>query len=384
MEKIRGTSFGNWLVLEKWMSPDMFTGTNANDEIWLNRDLPREELEKRYRHHRDTYITKADFEEVKRHGLNAVRIPVPYFVFGDRPPLIGCIDYVDKAIDWAEETGLQVLLDLHTVPGSQNGYDNGGLTGVCKWCKNPDEVEFVLTVLERLAARYGQRKGLLGLEVVNEPISWLVYKTAPSTGHARDQHEAEDSSYVPMTFLRDFYRAAYKRIRAHMPEDKVIVFSDAFRLKKWKDFFVREGMKNVMLDTHKYLYAMEMFLPVPWMWVYRLFTAMNRSQIRRAAKWTPVICGEWCLECRRPYAVARKKGKTEAERDEIRRREYRAICRMQKNAYETSAGWFYWNYQMYRDKTAKIAGDGQNDTHGTSMDGWALNRCWMHGWWEEK
>lgn len=38
---------------------------------------------------------------------------------------------------------------------------------------------------------------------------------------------------------------------------------------------------------------------------------------------------------------------------------------------------------MYRDKFAPITGDGQNDTHGTSMDGWALNRCWEHGWWPE-
>ena len=36
----------------------------------------------------------------------------------------------------------------------QNGFDNGGICGVCKWSKNPEEVEFVLTVLERLAKRY--------------------------------------------------------------------------------------------------------------------------------------------------------------------------------------------------------------------------------------
>lgn len=40
-------------------------------------------------------------------------------------------------MDWAEECGVQILIDLHTVPGSQNGYDNGGITGVCKWCKDP-------------------------------------------------------------------------------------------------------------------------------------------------------------------------------------------------------------------------------------------------------
>ena len=306
---------------------------------------------------------------------------MPYFIFCDRAPLSGCIEYLDKAFDWAEEYGMQILVDLHTVPGGQNGYDNGGLTGVCKWHRDPEEVEFVLTVLERLARRYGDRAGLWGLEVLNEPISWLVYRTAPSTGKARDKREAEGSGHVPMAFLKDFYRQAYARIRAHMPEEKVVVFSDAFRLGRWKDWFVRQGMKNVMLDTHIYLYAMENFLPLPSMAVYRAFVAMSRRKIRRAARFIPVIVGEWCVECRRPFHMARKKASTLEDVERIRAEEYRRIAHMEREAWETSAGWFYWNYQMYRNKKTAIVGDGQASTHGTSMDGWALNRVWDHGWW---
>lgn len=381
MEKVRGVNLGNWLVLEKWMSPQIFEGTEANDEIWLNRDLDRDTLERRMRHHRDTYITAEDFAIIAAQGINKLRIPVPYFIFGDRAPLSGCIEYLDKAFDWAEEYGMQILVDLHTVPGGQNGYDNGGLTGVCKWHRDPEEVEFVLTVLERLARRYGDRAGLWGLEVLNEPISWLVYRTAPSTGKARDKREAEGSGHVPMAFLKDFYRQAYARIRAHMPEEKVVVFSDAFRLGRWKDWFVRQGMKNVMLDTHIYLYAMENFLPLPSMAVYRAFVAMSRRKIRRAARFTPVIVGEWCVECRRPFHMARKKASTLEDVERIRAEEYRRIAHMEREAWETSAGWFYWNYQMYRNKKTAIVGDGQASTHGTSMDGWALNRVWDHGWW---
>jgi hypothetical protein len=29
---IRGVNLGNWLVLEKWMSPEPFAGTDAEDE----------------------------------------------------------------------------------------------------------------------------------------------------------------------------------------------------------------------------------------------------------------------------------------------------------------------------------------------------------------
>ena len=29
---IKGVNLGNWLVLEKWMSPELFAGTDAEDE----------------------------------------------------------------------------------------------------------------------------------------------------------------------------------------------------------------------------------------------------------------------------------------------------------------------------------------------------------------
>ena len=159
---IKGVNLGNWLVLEKWMSPALFAGTTAEDEYYLPRQLSKEVYEARIKVHRAEYISERDFVAIKAMGMEAVRIPVPYFIFGDREPFIGCVEELDKAFNWAEKYGLQILIDLHTAPEGQNGFDNGGICGVCKWSKNPEEVEFVLTVLERLAKRYGKRKGAVG------------------------------------------------------------------------------------------------------------------------------------------------------------------------------------------------------------------------------
>lgn len=123
---IKGVNLGNWLVLEKWMSPALFQGTDAEDEYYLPRRLSKEVYEARIRIHRSEYITERDFAQIRALGMNMVRIPVPYFVFGDCPPFLGCTEELDKAFAWAEKYGLQILLDLHTVPGSQNGFDNGG------------------------------------------------------------------------------------------------------------------------------------------------------------------------------------------------------------------------------------------------------------------
>ena len=367
MDKIIGTNLGNWLVLEKWMQPFIFKGTGAEDETWLNRNVPQEKLWPMMKEHRDTYVTEEDFQNIASHGLNTVRIPVPYFIFGDREPYSGCIEYLDKAFDWAGKYGLKVLVDLHTAPGGQNG----GIEGVCKWSQQPDEVEFVLTVLERLAMRYRDREELFGIEVLNEPISFSVYMTAPSRKKAADKAEAKGSRHVSSRFLKKFYVQAYGRLRKILPEEKVIVFHDGFRLGMWKDFFVKHHMKNVMIDTHIYIQAMEDVTHIHSFWAYRAFIAYQQHLLKKAQKYTPVFVGEWCV-CNE---LADKKKGHEVIRDEYedyRKKWYRKAAVLQLNAWKDTAGFFYWNYQLYRDKEVPM--------YATRLDSWDLCRCWKRGW----
>ena len=384
MKKIKGVNLGNWLVLEKWMLPEMFEGTGAEDEVWLNRKMNPAELKEKMKEHRDTFITEQDFAFIKEQGIWLLRIPVPYFIFGDRPPFNGCVEYLDKAFDWAEKYGLQILIDLHTVPGSQNGYDNGGLTGVCKWCKNPEEVEFALTVLERLAKRYGQRQGLYGIEALNEPISFLVYATAPSTGKAVDKEEAKGSGYVPIPFLENIYRNAYRRLRKILPENKTIVFHDGFRLRHWGKFFRKEHMKNVVLDTHIYIFAMESFVPIHMPWVYQIYIKSQQRLIERIQRDVPVVVGEWCI-CNK-YAEKAVSGKSAEEssdrsaqaaaQDELRKKRYLEIAAMQLQAWESGAGWIYWSYQFKPNRKEPLDEKWK--------ESWDFSRCVENGWIEFK
>ena len=45
--KVKGVNLGNWLVLEKWMSPSLFDGTTAEDEYYLPTQLSKEVYEAR-------------------------------------------------------------------------------------------------------------------------------------------------------------------------------------------------------------------------------------------------------------------------------------------------------------------------------------------------
>ena len=179
---------------------------------------------------------------------------MPFFIFGDYPPYLGCIEYLDRAFGWAEKYKIKILIDLHTVPDGQNGFDNGGICGVCKWHKNPAHVEFALTVLEQLTVRYRGRPALWGIEVLNEPISQELWDVIdlPNRYPPRDPEYARGSEPVPTGFLKDFYTAAYRRIRAQS-DDVTIVFHDGFRIREWDGFFTSPQFGRIIVDTHLYL-----------------------------------------------------------------------------------------------------------------------------------
>lgn len=382
---IKGVNLGNWLVLEKWMSPGLFAGTTAEDEYYLLTQLPREVYEARIKTHRAEYISERDFTWIKAIGMNTVRIPVPYFIFGDREPFIGCVEELDHAFNWAERYGLKILIDLHTAPDSQNGFDNGGISGVCKWSQEPEEVEFELTVLERLAERYGNREGLWGIEVINEPITEETWNRmgVQERYPAVDPVKAEGTRPNTLAFIRQFYLDAYDRMRKYLPEEKYVVIHDAFLLKAWKDFMREDKYKNVVLDTHQYLMMAEMSGCEQTVEGYVKFIQENyEADIREMEKYFPVVCGEWCLFNSLAVGHDTKGGQTilngqkgmpsESMSDEDKKKIYRALADAQLKAWQAGSGYFYWSYKLLTDTV--------NEAGWKGWDSWDLGRCVNFGW----
>jgi aryl-phospho-beta-D-glucosidase BglC (GH1 family) len=383
---IKGVNLGNWLVLEKWMNPALFDGTDAEDEYYLPRRLSKEVYEARIKIHRSEYITERDFVTIKSYGLNTIRIPVPYFIFGDREPFIGCIDELDRAFNWAEKYGLKILIDLHTAPDSQNGFDNGGICGVCKWAEEPEEVEFVFTVLERLAKRYGHRDGLFGIQPINEPISEEMWDRMNIQERYKpvEPDKAAGSKGISSVFLRKFYLEAYDRIRKYLPVNKAIVYHDGFRLKEWKDFMQdKDKYQNVYLDTHQYLMMAEMMGCEQNLDSYIQFVNDTFAKdFEEMQQYFPMICGEWCLFNSLACGRDTQGGQTvlngiEADNGQIvseeRKKEiYNALAKAQLNAWSKGAGYFYWSYKLLTDTV--------NTDGWTGWDAWDFGRCVDFGW----
>ena len=383
--KIKGVNLGNWLVLEKWMNPALFEGTTAEDEYYLPRQLSPEVYEARIKIHRSEYITERDFVTIKRMGLESVRIPVPYFIFGDREPFIGCIEELDKAFNWAEKYGLTILIDLHTVPMSQNGFDNGGISGVCKWAQDPDEVEFALSVLERLAQRYGTRKGLMGIQPLNEPITENMWKTMDIEHRypPADPVLAQGSAPITMDFLRKYYLDAYDRISKYMPKDKYVVIHDGFELMAWKDFMQEEKYSNVILDTHQYLMVAEANGCEQTVEAYVKYVKEElEPKIEEMEKYFPVICGEWCLFNSLACGCDTKGGQSvlngvedsaeETVSAEQKKKIYNAVAKAQLDAWNKGSGYYYWSYKLLTDTV--------NTPGWIGWDSWDLGRSVDFGW----
>ncbi len=310
---IIGVNLGGWLVLEKWITPSLFMGTQAQDEFTFCQEANAEQLQ-RLELFRDSFITQADFEWLASHGVQAVRLPVGYWMFDDAAPFQPTVKYVDRAFEWAKMTGLKVLLDLHGAPGSQNGNDHSGRIGPIDWATSPANITTTLEVIQKLAKRYGHHKQLLGISLLNEP-----------------------SPQLPKSTLLSYYHQAYVIIREACGEDAWVVYNDGYAPSRWRRELPRSKFQNVYIDMHHY----QVFSPLdkrlpPWLNLLR-----TRFQLPYAIschrRYHPVIIGEWSLT----LSGIKPEKNSPAKRLRIQR----TYGRLQTKAYQKTAASFFWTYR---------------------------------------
>lgn len=354
---IRGVNLGNWLVLERWMesasAPGPFAGTRADDERGLRKELEPAELTRRLEAHRRSYVTADTFAWLADVGCNLVRIPVPFFIFGDERHE-SCIDYLDCAMDWAADHALPVLVDLHTVPGGQNGFDNGGASGLCTWHLESEQVARTLDVLERLALRYAAHPTLFGMEPMNEPASPFIFKGSMERYGAAHPNRVQRSAPIPHAVLAQFYRLVYERLRPILGPDVALVFHDQFQLGAWGHVLQAERYANVWIDTHQYVGTFTKAAHIGSLRGHLAAARMVGARIALAQRKHPVLVGEWSL-------TQNLRGIKDWSGQE-RAAAYRAYAAAQLAAFERGMGSCFWSVRNGR------------------YDGWSLEAAVRNGW----
>ncbi|MBA0677889.1 hypothetical protein Goari_019271 [Gossypium aridum] len=182
--------------------------------------------------HWNSYITEQDFNFMSSNGLDAVRVPVGWWIAQDpippRPFVGGSSRALDNAFTWAEKYGMKVIIDLHAVKDSQNGNDHSGTRdGFQEW--GDSNIGETVAVIEYLAARYGGRLGLAAIELINEPL-------APG---------------ATFDALTKYYRAGYDAVRKHT--DAYVILSARLGPTDPQEFFsLASSMNRVVIDMHNY------------------------------------------------------------------------------------------------------------------------------------
>lgn len=311
---IRGVNLGGWLVLEPWITPSLFYvsfGMQNNFPMDMysfcdhySPDIANLILLR----HWDNWIQESDIKFLAESGINTLRVPIGdwmYFPYGPYDKTtstnVKCTDGSINKVDWifkiAQKYNLKIILDLHGIKGSQNGFDNSGQTANLKinydkfehwniragnWIgqfntitKQYDSIDlnniqYSLNLLEHLFKIYSDKKkypNLYGFGILNEP--W---------------------EYIPELVLKKFYQDSFNIFSKYMDADVAFIFHDSFRPQLWEKFTLSNNYKHhpIYIDTHHYTAWAE-----PFDSFFRYIDSNKKYQAPKSIY--PYIIGEFSL-----------------------------------------------------------------------------------------
>ncbi|KAI0785873.1 glycoside hydrolase superfamily [Abortiporus biennis] len=253
---INGVNLGGWFVLEPFISPSIYQNNpGASDEWSLSTILSGKNNMSVLEDHYNTFITEEDIAQIAGAGLNWLRVPIPFWAIETwndvgkddtgntvaEPFAAGVAwPYILRLFQWARKYGLRINLDLHTMPGSQNGYNHSGKGGMVNFLNGPmgianaqralDYIRLMLSFAD-LQPEWSNVVAMFG--IVNEPLV----------------------NTIGADNVRAFYYHAYTMIRGITGTGKdkgpFISFHDGFAgIGNWAGFL--SGADRIALDEHPY------------------------------------------------------------------------------------------------------------------------------------
>ncbi|KZP01260.1 glycoside hydrolase family 5 protein [Calocera viscosa TUFC12733] len=305
VDTIRGVNLGGWLVPEPFIVPALFepyqNGSfappyNAQDEWTLTNSMNAVgNATALMEAHYATFITEQDFARIASAGLNWVRIPVPFWmieVYANEPfvPHVSW-QYFLKAIQWARKYGLRINMDLHTIPGSQNGWNHSGKLG---------PINFLFGVMGIANAQ----RTLAYLRTLTEFVSQPEYKNVVQ------MFSIVNEAWMPVIGqpeLQAFYLEAHDMMRNISGYGEgngpFISIHDGFAgMQAWYGYLT--GSDRIALDTHPYfafnspasVAQPSSFVASPCSgWGQELNASMQQFGFSMAGEWAVATndCGLW-------------------------------------------------------------------------------------------
>ncbi|KAJ6606478.1 exo-beta-1,3-glucanase [Mycena vulgaris] len=247
VDKIRGVNIGGWLVTEPFIVPGLYqtiqkttTSITVIDEWTLIQAGGAAQLEEHYK----TFITEQDFMEIAAAGLNFVRIPLGYWAIevldGENFLPRTSWTYFLKAIQWARKYGLRINVDLHALPGSQNGWNHSGRLGSYNVLFGPMGIA-------------NAQRSLDYVRIIAEFISQPQYRDVIAMFGVTNEPQGNQ---IGKDSLSRYYLQAYNNVRlaggTGQGNGPMVSFHDGFLgLSPWDGFL--PGADRASMDLHPYL-----------------------------------------------------------------------------------------------------------------------------------
>lgn len=192
IKKIKGVNLGGWLLMEGYI----LGGRNIAEHQFkkqftaLNGVRQLAGFEKSFR---NTFITPTDFKAIARLGATVVRLPFNCRLIETKPYRYSRegLAYLIKALDWAQSSGVKIILDMHAAVGAQNCDWHGDSAGKALLWDNPSYRERTCAIWEYIVTELKNHPALEGYDILNEPVL--------------------DAKKVSR--IRDFYRQVVRRIK---------------------------------------------------------------------------------------------------------------------------------------------------------------------------
>ena len=241
---LRGTNLGGWLLDELWMG--FFKGGEAQWDIVtaLKNRFGKDEADRLIKLREDNYITEYDLDYLQSLGFTCVRVPFWYrnFQLDDNGTWIrkenGEIDF--SRLDWVVEKcgkrGMNVILDMHGVPGHQSIAQHSCRVNHCKLYDETQEGEHIRALAcemwSEIAEHFAGNGTVAAYDLMNEPMC-----------------DYEDEDKVNSKY-HDVYSLLYDAVRAKDPDH--IITLEGIWTPDDLPYPSERGWENVMYQYHLY------------------------------------------------------------------------------------------------------------------------------------
>ncbi|KAJ2079360.1 hypothetical protein H4R24_003835 [Coemansia sp. RSA 988] len=341
---VHGVNIGGFLVPEFWITPSLIANISDPkpvDYLQMCKRLGQEETLRLMHIHWENWVSESEVQRLASAGLTHLRIPVGHWEFVDSGEgyVRGGLPYFKQLVYWANKYGLRVIPDMHTAPGSQNGFDNSGTASGVNWTNDPNNVELSKRALQGMLKFIASDPVVLAtvdaVDLLNEPlIDALDFERLweyDTGGHTLVSTRLR--SMPPVISIIDRGFKDYSWWKSRWPSDWNSKYIDA-----WLDAHLYHvfdhNIDNWSLEQHLNL------------------VCQNGNDLRASSSSFPIIVGEWSLALPQNAFNGREK--------EARRK----FAEVQLDAYEQGgAGWIFWCFKT------------ENSPEWSFLD--ALDRSWI-------